>query len=98
MFRPGAAVDCAPLNWTLWPTPGLLGENTKSAFGGVPGSTWTGREVAEARPRSDVTVSVTLNEPVPLNECETVGPASVVPSPKSQVKAVIERSVDRQPP
>src|SRR5262249_37917531 len=52
----------------------------------------------EVRLRSLTTVSVTLNEPTPLNTCEMAAPPPVVPSPKFQLNEVIVRSEVTQPP
>jgi hypothetical protein len=77
------------LNTTVWLTCGAVGEMTKSALGVATPLTDTVCDTDAERPRSLVTVSVTLNVAAVENACDTVWPAPVPPSPKFHANEVI---------
>src|SRR5262249_14551978 len=89
MVRPGAARDPSALNTTLWPIDGVVGENTNVALGGCSGLTLTCCTDDADRPRSLVTVSVTLNVPSVANVWFTARPVPDVPSPNVQAYELI---------
>ena len=86
---PVAAREASPLKNTVWPMTGVVCEATNCAVGADDAPTvtdWT--DVAE-RPRSLVTVRLTLKVPVVAYECVTVLPDAVPPSPNVHAYDVI---------
>src|SRR5690242_8008855 len=78
------------LNSTVSPTAGFAGDDTQSPVADAGAPIRTPRVFRDLRPRSLVTVRMTVNAPGVLNECVTTLPFFVTPSPKSQSKLTID--------
>jgi len=86
---PGAAREASPLKNTVWPMTGVVCEATNVAVGAVDASTFTDWTDVAERPRSLVTVRLTVKVPVVEYEFVTVLPDAVPPSPNVHAYDVI---------
>src|SRR4051812_10499578 len=89
MVCPVAAVETDALKDTVCPGIGFDGEKLNPALGGVPAATTICLVMEVWKPRSLVTVSVTLYGPGDENECVVVRDEEVPPSPNVQAYELI---------
>src|SRR6185369_9844515 len=86
---PVAAREASPLKNTVWPMTGVVCEVTNCAVGADDAPTVTDWTDVADKPRSLVTVRLTVKVPVVAYEFVTVLPDAVPPSPNAHAYDVI---------